>query len=78
MAYAIGHVSGCHLSPAVSLGLAVGKGFPMRDVPTYAAAQVAGAVLAAAVLYFIASGKAGFDVSAGFASNGYAEHSPGG
>ena len=77
MAYAIGHISGCHLNPAVSLGLAVAKRFPLREVPTYVAAQVAGAVLAAAVLFFIASGKAGFDVSAGFASNGYAEHSPG-
>ncbi|HEX6272972.1 MAG TPA: aquaporin Z [Polyangiaceae bacterium] len=78
MAYAIGHISGCHLNPAVSLGLAVGKRFPMREVPTYAVAQVTGAALAAAVLYFIASGKAGFDLSAGFASNGYGEHSPGG
>ena len=78
MAYAIGHISGCHLNPAVSLGLAVGKRFPMREIPAYVAAQVAGAVLAAAVLYFIASGKVGFDVSTGFASNGYAEHSPGG
>jgi aquaporin Z len=78
MAYAIGHVSGCHLNPAVSLGLAVGKRFPMREIPAYVGAQVAGAVLAAAVLYFIASGKAGFDLSAGFASNGYGDHSPGG
>ncbi|HEX6273874.1 MAG TPA: aquaporin Z [Polyangiaceae bacterium] len=78
MAYAIGHISGCHLNPAVSLGLALGRRFPMREVPTYVVAQVTGAVLAAAVLYFIASGKPGFDVSAGFASNGYAEHSPGG
>jgi len=77
MAYAIGHISGCHLNPAVSLGLALAKRFPLREVPIYAAAQVTGAVLAAAVLFFIASGKAGFDVSAGFASNGYAEHSPG-
>jgi aquaporin Z len=77
MAYAIGHISGCHLNPAVSLGLAVAKRFPMREVPAYVAAQVVGAVLAAAVLLFIASGKAGFDVSAGFASNGYGEHSPG-
>jgi aquaporin Z len=77
MAYAIGHISGCHLNPAVSLGLAVAKRFPMREVPTYAAAQVSGAVLASAVLFFIASGQAGFDVSAGFASNGYGEHSPG-
>ena len=78
MAYAIGHISGCHLNPAVSVGLAVGKRFPMREVPAYIAAQVAGAILAAAVLYVIASGKAGFDVTAGFASNGYGEHSPGG
>jgi len=78
MAYAIGHISGCHLNPAVSLGLGVAKRFPMKELPAYVAAQVAGAVLAAAVLFFIASGKAGFDVSAGFASNGYAEHSPGG
>src|SRR6476660_2297742 len=63
MACAIGHISGCHLNPAVSLGLAVAKRFPLREVPTYVAAQVAGAVLAAAVLFFIASGKAGFDVS---------------
>jgi aquaporin Z len=77
MAYAIGHISGCHLNPAVSVGLAVAKRFPMREVPAYVAAQVTGAVLASAVLFFIASGKAGFDVSAGFASNGYAEHSPG-
>src|SRR5262245_34286896 len=59
MAYAIGHISGCHLNPAVSVGLAVGKRFPMREVPTYVVAQVIGAVLAAAVLYFIATGKAG-------------------
>src|SRR6186713_2333639 len=78
MAYAIGHISGCHLNPAVSLGLAVAKRFPMREVPAYVAAQVAGAVLAGAFLLFIASGKADFDLSAGLASNGYAEHSPGG
>src|SRR5262245_24194169 len=78
MAYAIGHISGCHLNPAVPLGLGVAKRFPMRECPAYVAAQVAGAILAGAVLYFIASGKAGFDVSAGFASNGYGEHSPGG
>jgi aquaporin Z len=78
MAYAIGHISGCHLNPAVTLGLGVGKRFPMRELPAYFAAQVVGAVLAAAVLFFIASGKEGFDVHAGFASNGYAEHSPGG
>jgi aquaporin Z len=77
MAYAIGHVSGCHLNPAVSFGLAVAKRFPMREVLPYAAAQVVGAVLASVVLVFIASGQAGFDVSAGLASNGYADHSPG-
>lgn len=78
MAYAIGHVSGCHLNPAVSVGLVVGKRFPASDLLVYVIAQVAGAIVAAAVLYLIASGKAGFDVAAGFASNGYAEHSPGG
>ena len=78
MAYAIGHVSGCHLNPAVSLGLVLGGRFPGRDFVPYVIAQVAGAVAGAAILYLIASGKAGFDVSAGFASNGYAEHSPGG
>ena len=78
MAYAIGHVSGCHLNPAVSVGLWAGKRFPARQVLPYIAAQVAGAVLAGGVLYLIASGKAGFDVSAGFASNGYGAHSPGG
>jgi aquaporin Z len=77
MAYAIGHVSGCHLNPAVSVGLVVGGRFPAKDLPAYVIAQVAGAVAGAGVLYVIASGKAGFDVSAGFASNGYAEHSPG-
>ena len=78
MAYAIGHVSGCHLNPAVSVGLWAGKRFPARQLLPYIAAQVAGAVLAGGVLYLIASGKAGFDVSAGFASNGYGAHSPGG
>src|SRR5450755_371392 len=77
MAYAIGHVSGCHLNPAVSLGLVVGGRFRARDLLPYVVAQVAGAVAGAGVLYLIASGKAGFDVHAGFASNGYAEHSPG-
>src|SRR6516165_5435818 len=78
MAYAIGHVSGCHLNPAVSIGLLVGKRFPASDLLAYVIAQVAGGIAAAAVLYVIASGKAGFDLAGGFASNGYAEHSPGG
>jgi len=78
MAFAIGHVSGCHLNPAVSLGLVVGGRFKANDLLPYVVAQVAGAIAAAAVLYLIASGKTGFDVSAGFASNGYGEHSPGG
>ena len=78
MAFAIGHISGCHLNPAVSVGLVVGKRFPASDLLAYVAAQVAGAIAAAAVLFVIASGKAGFDLAGGFASNGYAEHSPGG
>ncbi|GAO03084.1 aquaporin Z [Anaeromyxobacter sp. PSR-1] len=78
MAFAIGHVSGCHLNPAVTVGLTVARRFPGADVGPYVVAQVLGAVAGAGVLYLIASGKAGFDVSAGFASNGYAEHSPGG
>lgn len=78
MAYTIGHISGCHLNPAVSLGLVAGKRFPLKELLPYIVAQVLGAVVAAGVLYLIASGKPGFDVSAGFASNGYAEHSPGG
>lgn len=77
MAYAIGHVSGCHLNPAVTLGLACGGRFPMRSVLPYWVAQVFGGVIGAGVLYVIASGAAGFDVSSGFASNGYGEHSPG-
>ncbi len=77
MAYAIGHVSGCHLNPAVSVGLVVGKRFPASDLPAYIVAQVLGAIAAAGVLYVIASGKAGFDLAGGFASNGYAAHSPG-
>ncbi len=78
MAYAIGHVSGCHLNPAVSLGLVVGGRFRAGDLLPYVVAQVAGAIVGAGILYLIASGKAGFDVHAGFASNGYGEHSPDG
>ncbi len=78
MAYAIGHVSGCHLNPAVSVGLVVGRRFPASNLLAYVVAQVAGGITAAAVLFVIASGKAGFDLSRGFASNGYAAHSPGG
>ncbi|WP_434983733.1 aquaporin Z [Vreelandella zhaodongensis] len=78
MAYAIGHISGCHLNPAVSVGLWVGGRFPAKELPYYIGAQVIGAIVAGGVLYLIASGQAGFDVSAGFASNGYGEHSPGG
>jgi aquaporin Z len=77
MAYAIGHVSGCHLNPAVSVGLLVGKRFPAGDLVPYVVSQVLGAVAGAGVLYVIASGKSGFSVTGGFASNGYAEHSPG-
>ncbi len=77
MAYTIGHVSGCHLNPAVTIGLAVGGRFPKNSVVPYIVSQVAGAILAAAVLKAIASGASGFDVSGGFASNGYGEHSPG-
>jgi len=78
MAYAIGHISGCHLNPAVSVGLWAGGRFPANQLIPYIAAQVIGAIVAGGVLYLIASGQAGFDVSAGFASNGYGEHSPGG
>jgi|SRR5579859_2900680 len=78
MAYAIGHISGCHLNPAVTVGLVVGKRFPAREIPIYVVAQVIGAVAGAGVLYVIASGKPGFDLSGGLASNGYGEHSPGG
>jgi aquaporin Z len=78
MAFAIGHISGCHLNPAVSVGLLVGKRFPASDLLAYVVAQVAGGIAGAGVLYVIASGKAGFDLAGGFASNGYAAHSPGG
>lgn len=78
MAYAIGHVSGCHLNPAVSLGLCAGGRFPAAELPAYIISQVLGAITGAGVLYVIASGKAGFDVTAGFAANGFGEHSPGG
>ena len=78
MAYAIGHISGCHLNPAVSVGLWAGKRFPAREVLPYIVAQVLGGGIGAGVLLVIASGKPGFDLSAGLASNGYAEHSPGG
>jgi aquaporin Z len=78
MAFAIGHVSGCHLNPAVTVGLAVGGRFGWADVVPYVIAQVIGAVAGAGALYVIASGKAGFTLASGFAANGYAEHSPGG
>lgn len=78
MAFAIGHISGCHLNPAVSIGLWAGRRFPAKDLLPYIVAQVLGGILAGAILYVIASGKAGFDVSAGFAANGYDAHSPGG
>lgn len=78
MAYAIGHISGCHLNPAVSVGLFAGKRFPASELPVYIIAQVAGGIFAALVLFVIASGKEGFNLAGGFASNGYADHSPGG
>ena len=78
MAYAIGHISGCHLNPAVSLGLWAGGRFPASQLLPYIGAQVLGAFAGALILYLIASGKAGFDLSGGLAANGYGEHSPGG
>jgi aquaporin Z len=77
MAYAVGHVSGAHFNPAVSVGLYCGGRFPARDLAPYIAAQVAGGIVGAAILYVIASGQAGFDMAGGFASNGYGDHSPG-
>ncbi|MHB2246751.1 aquaporin Z [Pseudomonas fitomaticsae] len=77
MAFAIGHISGCHLNPAVSVGLFVGGRFPAKELPAYIIAQVIGAILAAALIVYIGSGKEGFDVANGLASNGYGEHSPG-
>jgi aquaporin Z len=77
MAYAIGHISGCHLNPAVTVGLAAGGRFPTKDIAPYILAQVVGAIVAAALLYAIASGSPSFDITKGFAANGYGEHSPG-
>jgi aquaporin Z len=78
MAFAIGHISGCHLNPAISVGLWAGGRFPAKELLPYIVAQVLGGIVAGGVLYLIASGKAGFSVSAGFAANGYGAHSPGG
>ena len=78
MAFAIGHISGCHLNPAVSIGLWAGGRFPGAELIPYIIIQVAGAIAGAGVVYLIASGKAGFELSSGLASNGYGEHSPGG
>src|SRR5881394_2116346 len=78
MAYAIGHISGCHLNPAVSIGLCVGGRFPAAQVMPYVVSQVLGGVVAGGVLFLIASGKPGFSLAGGFASNGFGEHSPGG
>jgi aquaporin Z len=78
MAFSIGHISGCHLNPAVSIGLWAGGRFPGKDLLPYIVSQVLGGIAAAGVLYLIASGKAGFDLAGGFASNGFGEHSPGG
>jgi aquaporin Z len=77
MAFAIGHISGCHLNPAVSVGLVVARRFPVKDLPAYVVAQVLGGIVGAGVLYVIATGKPGFQLG-GFAANGFAEHSPGG
>ncbi len=77
MAYAIGHISGCHLNPAVTIGLFAGKRIPASDLAPYIAAQVLGGIAAAGVLYVIASGNASFSLAGGFAANGYADHSPG-
>ncbi len=77
MAYAIGHISGCHLNPAVSIGLWVGRRFPAADLPAYIGAQLLGGIAGAGVLYLIARGHSGFSLSGGFAANGYGEHSPG-
>lgn len=78
MAFAIGHISGCHLNPAVSIGLWAGGRFPGKELVPYIVSQVLGGIVAGGVLYLIASGKAGFDLAGGFASNGFGEHSPGG
>jgi len=78
MAYAIGHISGCHLNPAVTVGLWAGGRISAKDVLPYIVSQVLGAIAGAGVLYFIASGQVGFDINGGLASNGYGEHSPGG
>jgi aquaporin Z len=78
MAFAIGHISGCHLNPAISIGLVAGKRFPASDLLPYIVAQVVGAIAAGGVLYVIASGSPAFSIQGGFASNGYGEHSPGG
>mgnify|MGYP006386068963 FL=1 len=77
MAFAIGHISGCHLNPSVSVGLFVGGRFPAKELPAYIIAQVIGAIIAAALIYYIANGKEGFELANGLASNGYGEHSPG-